>query len=157
MELPELVSVLNQVAHSSFLRSIGQKEHNLTVRITSFSYKKGIPQDPSGNGGGFVFDCRAIHNPGKYPEFKTLTGKDAEVQHFLEDKSEMPGFLQAIKVLIDQSVKKYIARGFSHLSVNFGCTGGQHRSVFAAEILARHLKNNFPVNVILVHRELEQG
>ncbi len=157
VELPELVSVLNQVAHSSFLRSIGQKEHNLTVRITSFSYKKGIPQDPSGNGGGFVFDCRAIHNPGKYPEFKTLTGKDAEVQHFLEDKSEMPGFLQAIKVLIDQSVKKYIARGFSHLSVNFGCTGGQHRSVFAAEILARHLKNNFPVNVILVHRELEQG
>ncbi|HNZ68843.1 MAG: RNase adapter RapZ [Bacteroidota bacterium] len=157
VELPELVSVLNQVAHSSFLRSIGQKEHNLTVRITSFSYKKGIPQDPSGNGGGFVFDCRAIHNPGKYPEFKTLTGQDAEVQHFLEDKSEMPGFLQAIKVLIDQSVKKYIARGFSHLSVNFGCTGGQHRSVFAAEILARHLKNNFPVNVILVHRELEQG
>ncbi len=157
VELPELVNVLNLVAHSSFLRSIGQKEHHLTVRITSFSYKKGIPPDPSGNGGGFVFDCRAIHNPGKYPEFKIQTGKDPAVQHFLEEKSEMPGFLQGVTTLVEQSVKKYIERGFSHLAVNFGCTGGQHRSVFAAEKLAAHLTNNFPVNVVLVHRELGIG
>ena len=155
VELPELTKVLHLVTQSAFLRSIGKKEHNLTVRITSFSYKKGLPADPSGNGGGFIFDCRAIHNPGKYPEFKLLNGMDAPVAQFLEDKSEMPGFLQLVTSLIDQSVKKYIDRGFSHLSVSFGCTGGQHRSVYAAEKLAAHLKNNFPVNVVLTHREME--
>ncbi len=155
VELPELTKVLHEVASSPFLRSIGQKEHTLTVRVTSFSYKKGLPADPSGNGGGFIFDCRAIHNPGKYLEYKTLTGKETPVQQFLEDKSEMPGFLTLVTSLVEQSVKKYIDRGFSHLSVSFGCTGGQHRSVYAAEKLAAQLKNNFPVNVVLIHRELE--
>jgi aminoglycoside/choline kinase family phosphotransferase len=153
VELPELVRVLKAVAGSSFLRSIGQVHHNLTVRITSFSYKKGIPVDPSGNGGGFVFDCRAINNPGRHAEFKPLTGKDQLVRQFLEEKSEMKHFLSAVKLLVDQSVKNYIDRGFSNLAVNFGCTGGRHRSVYAAEMLAEHIRNNFPVNVVLVHNE----
>lgn len=153
VELPELTKVLKAVTGSTFLRSIGQVPHNLTVRISSFSYKKGIPADPSGNGGGFVFDCRAINNPGRYPEFKPLTGKDLPVQQFLEEKSEMKQFLNAVMLLVDQSVKNYIDRGFTHLAVNFGCTGGRHRSVYAAEKLAEHIKNNFPVNVVLNHVE----
>jgi aminoglycoside/choline kinase family phosphotransferase len=154
VDFPELIKVLDLVSHSSFLRSIGQKEHTLTVRITSFSYKKGIPADPSGNGGGFVFDCRGIHNPGRYPEYKTLTGMDLSVQQFLEDKSEMPVYIQTAISMVEQSVKAYLKRGFTNLSVNFGCTGGQHRSVYAAEKLADHLTKNFQVNVVLYHREM---
>jgi aminoglycoside/choline kinase family phosphotransferase len=156
VELPELTRVLTAVSESSFLRSIAQEPHNLTLRINSFSYKKGIPVDPSGNGGGFVFDCRAINNPGRIAEYKPLTGKDLEVQQFLEEKSEIKQFLNGVILLVDQSVKNYIDRGFSHLSVNFGCTGGRHRSVYAAEKLANHVRNNFPVNVVLVHTEQEK-
>jgi aminoglycoside/choline kinase family phosphotransferase len=157
VELPELVNVLYLLTQSETLKLIGQSRAKLTVTITSFSYKKGIPDDPSGNGGGFVFDCRAVNNPGRYPEFKFLSGKDPEVQQFLRDNSEMKWFLKPVKTLVEQSVKNYLERGFTHLSVSFGCTGGQHRSVFAAEKLALHLRNNFNVNVVLVHREQQNG
>ncbi len=153
VKLPELFKVLKAVTGSDFLKSISLVDDRLTVRISSFSYKRGIPKDPSGNGGGFVFDCRAIHNPGRYLEYKHLTGKDPEVQKFLEEKSTMAGFLAPVFSLVSHSVEVYSSRGFSHLCVSFGCTGGQHRSVYAAEKLAEYLKNNYPVMVVLKHIE----
>lgn len=155
VKVPELMKVLKAVTESSFLRSISPVNDRLTVRVSSFSFKKGIPKDPSGNGGGFVFDCRAIHNPGKYAEYKHLTGKDPQVQQFLEEKSTMADFLDPVFKLVSHSVEVYSLRGFSHLCVSFGCTGGQHRSVYAAEKLAEYLKNNFPVEVVLQHVEQE--
>jgi aminoglycoside/choline kinase family phosphotransferase len=157
VNVPELMKVLKAVTESSFLRSISPVNDRLTVRVSSFSYKKGIPKDPSGNGGGFVFDCRAIHNPGKYAEYKHLTGKDPQVQQFLEEKSTMADFLEPVFKLVSHSVEVYLLRGFSHLSVSFGCTGGQHRSVYAAEKLAGYLKNNYPVEVVLQHVEQEKN
>lgn len=151
--LPELLKVLKAVTQSTFLKSISPVNDRLTVRVSSFSYKKGIPKDPSGNGGGFVFDCRAIHNPGKYLEYKHLTGKDPLVQQFLEEKSTIADFLEPVFSLVSNSVEVYSLRGFSHLCVSFGCTGGQHRSVYAAEKLAEFLKNNYPVEVVLQHIE----
>jgi len=156
VKLPELFKVLKAVTESVFLKTISPSNDRLTVRVSSFSYKKGIPHDPSGNGGGFVFDCRAIHNPGRYLEYKHLTGKDPQVQEFLEEKSTIVGFMASATSLVSQSVEVYLSRGFSHLCVSFGCTGGQHRSVYAAEKMAEYLKNNYPVTVVLQHIEQDK-
>lgn len=126
----------------------------LEVKICSFSFKKGIPQDISGNGGGYVFDCRSIHNPGRYEPYKKLTGRDEPVIRFLEDDGEILTFLDHVYGIVDPHVETYSRRGFTSLMVSFGCTGGQHRSVYCAEHLARHLAEKYPeIRVKLCHRE----
>jgi RNase adaptor protein for sRNA GlmZ degradation len=123
----------------------------LVVKINSFSYKKGLPVDESENGGGFVFDMRGILNPGRFDEYKTFCGKDKCVIDFLEQRTKMQDFLNSVFDLVDISVEDYLKRGFKNLMINFGCTGGQHRSVYAAEQTARHLKNKYKVKVELNH------
>jgi aminoglycoside/choline kinase family phosphotransferase len=123
----------------------------LVVRISSFSYKNGIPPDATPNGGGFVFDCRGILNPGRQQIFKTRTGRDKDVKDFLEQQTKMLDFLNGVFTLTDIAVEDYIKRGFSNLMISFGCTGGQHRSVYAADALARHLRNKFRVNITVNH------
>lgn len=125
----------------------------LKVLVYSFSYKRGIPEDPSGNGGGYVFDCRGVHNPGRYEQYKPLTGLDEGVIRFLEDNGEIFRFLENIYALADAHVARYIERGFSHLMFSCGCTGGRHRSVYSAQHLAEHIAKKFGVEVELIHRE----
>ncbi|MFO8001681.1 MAG: RNase adapter RapZ [Marinilabilia sp.] len=154
IKLPALMKALEQVTRSTELQKISQPV-TLTVSINSFSYKRGVPIDYSGHGGGFVFDCRCIHNPGKYEEYKDKTGHDPEVIAFFEKEDEMDTFLQNVYALADQSVSKYLERGFKHLMFNFGCTGGQHRSVYCAEKLAMYLKKKYAININLKHQEIE--
>lgn len=125
----------------------------LVVTIYSFSFKRGIPADETGNGGGYVFDCRSTHNPGKYDEYKALTGLDQPVIDFLEKDGEILTFLNSVYALVDHHVERFLERGFDHLQVAFGCTGGQHRSVYCAEHLALHLKEKYNVQIELIHRE----
>lgn len=128
----------------------------LTVTVSSFSYKQGLPTDSSGNGGGFIFDCRALPNPGRYAEYKTYTGKDRPVIEFLQREPAVDRFLDHVKALVGQSVEKYLERNFTSLQVSFGCTGGQHRSVYCAEQLAAWLTATYPCSVALRHREQDR-
>jgi aminoglycoside/choline kinase family phosphotransferase len=158
-EVPEFERVLNLIVEDHIIERFIPARSNastpLVVHINSFSYKKQIPPDTGGNGGGFVFDCRAILNPGRLDVFKSKTGRDKEVKDFLEQQTKMPEYLNSVFDLVDISVEDYIHREFKNLMVNFGCTGGQHRSVYAADALARHLRNKFGVTVEVHHIEQE--
>ena len=157
IQLPEFDRLLNLVVSDEIIDRFQPVQADegtpLVVHINSFSYRKGIPPEVGGTGGGFVFDCRGLLNPGRFEEYKQLTGRDKSVQDFLEQKSKIAEFLNSIYTIVDISVEDYIKRGFEHLQVSFGCTGGQHRSVFAADSLARHLRNKFKVKIELNHVE----
>ncbi|MBR5102077.1 MAG: phosphotransferase, partial [Muribaculaceae bacterium] len=152
VDYPYLNEVLTRLVNMSQFTDELQK-HALTVKVMSFAYKKGIPNDASGNGGGYVFDLRAVNNPGKYERYKPYNGNDEQVIKFLEDDGEILTYLDHAYALVDSSVKRYMERGFTNLMVCFGCTGGQHRSVYCAQHLAEHVNKKFNVKVELVHRE----
>lgn len=127
---------------------------SLTIDIHSFSYKKGgIPKDETGNGGGFAFDCRGILNPGRIEEYKAQTGCDIGVQEFLETKTEMPKFLSLVKEIVSINIDNYLERNFEHLQINFGCTGGQHRSVYCAEKTAAFIREKYPQATVRIHHD----
>jgi RNase adaptor protein for sRNA GlmZ degradation len=142
---------------SEKLQSIASSAENLKVRIFSFSFHREMPTDESGNGGGFVFDGRSLPNPGREEQFRTLTGRDPEVIEYLNRQESVHQFLSSVLSLVDRSVTSYQSRGFKNLMVSFGCTGGQHRSVYLAEQLARHLRGASGVEVVLHHVELEKS
>lgn len=151
-EYPYLMKVLKDMSELKQFKDV-HLHRPLVVTVYSFSYKKGIPHDISGNGGGYVFDCRAVNNPGKYERFYSMTGLDEPVIQFLENDGEILKFLDSAYSMVDASVKRYKERGFTSLMVSFGCTGGQHRSVYSAQKMAEHINAKFGVEVDLVHRE----
>ena len=160
VKLPELFKCLELIVKSEQFEGFDKKKYAdspLTIKVNSFSYlKTGYPPDPSKNGGGFVFDCRFIENPGRYDEYKRLTGRDKPVIDFLKINGQMDNFLQNVFGIVDKAVETYLERQFESLMVNFGCTGGQHRSVYAADQLAKHLADKFGVRVALQHIEQEK-
>ena len=155
IELPALMAAFTSMLASGTLQDVAAESDNLTVRITSFSFHRGMPKDDSGHGGGFVFDTRSLPNPGREEYFKPLTGKDAPVAEYLNQHDSVRQYLASVLSLVDASIHNYQERGFKHLAVSFGCTGGQHRSVYLAEQLASHVRGRKGVDVVLSQRELE--
>jgi aminoglycoside/choline kinase family phosphotransferase len=153
--LPALLEAFHSMLASEKLQGLASEADNLVVRIVSFSFHRGLPKDESGNGGGFVFDGRSLPNPGREERFKPLNGRDAAVIDYLNQQPSVHQFLAGVMSLVDASVSNYKQRGFKHLMVSFGCTGGQHRSVYLAEQLAKHLQSA-GVETVLEHRELER-
>lgn len=151
--LPEIERIAKNLSKSEWADKFELPADQLTIRITSFSYKKGIPADPSENGGGFVFDCRGLPNPGRYAEYRRLSGLDNDVVDYLEKYDEVKNFQENVQQITRISIVEYQKRGFNHLCVNFGCTGGQHRSVYNAQKFSTWVENNFPVKVVLIHNE----
>jgi hypothetical protein len=149
---PELKRVCSCVCTDK--RFAKKTEDGLRVTVFSFSYKKGYPADFTGNGGGFMFDCRGMHNPGRYAEYKSLTGRDKPVIDFLEERGEVQEFVENAVKIVSPSIEIYLRRGFSNLQIGFGCTGGQHRSVYCAERTAQVIAEKFPsAHIVLIHRE----
>ena len=159
VSLPELGLVAMRLASSlQSAQDAATAADCLTIDVQSFSFKQGLPDDPSGNGGGHIFDCRALPNPGRYPEYKAYTGADSPVADFLQSQPAVEEFLSHARAIVAQSVDCYLERRFSHLSVAFGCTGGQHRSVYCAAQLAAWLRQAYPqCHVLLRHREQEKN
>jgi aminoglycoside/choline kinase family phosphotransferase len=154
--LPALMEALGSLSASEKLQRLAAPENVLTVRIFSFSFHREMPKDEWGNGGGFVFDARSLPNPGREERFRLLTGKDMAVKEYLEEKDSVGDFFEHAQALVDESVTAYQRRGFQNLMVSFGCTGGQHRSVYLAEQLAKHLRGNAGVTAVVRHVELEK-
>ncbi|MFI5131054.1 MAG: phosphotransferase [Chitinophagales bacterium] len=155
ISVPEFKKVLDMCVTDEIIKQFTPTQAtdrtSLVVKINSFSYRKGIPKDETSNGGGFVFDCRGLLNPGRIEEFKTQHGRDKAVKDYLEQQTHMLNYLNSVFDLVDMTVEDYIKRDFESLMVSFGCTGGQHRSVYAADALARHLRNKFKVKIELKH------
>ncbi|MBQ3622662.1 MAG: phosphotransferase [Bacteroidaceae bacterium] len=148
-DFPVLQNIISKVVELP--RFVREDTGELVVDVFSFSYHRGIPEDYSGNGGGFVFDCRAIHNPGRYEPYKNLNGMDAPVIKFLEEESDIKSYLDNVYSLVDNMVDNYMQRGFTHVQICFGCTGGQHRSVYCAEHTAKHIAQKFHIKVNVNH------
>lgn len=155
--VPTLLDAFTRMIGSPKLQAIASDSNELVVRVNSFSFHRGWPKDETGHGGGFVFDCRSLPNPGREERFKTQTGKDAAVMEYLNQQESVHQFLASVMSLVDASVSNYRQRGFKNLMVSFGCTGGQHRSVYLAEQLAKHLRAHNGVEVVVRHRELESA
>jgi aminoglycoside/choline kinase family phosphotransferase len=154
--LPTLTAAFHSMLASEKLQGLASDADNLVVRIFSFSFHRGLPKDESGNGGGFIFDGRSLPNPGREERFKKLTGRDAPVIDYLNQQESVHQFLASVMSLVDASVNNYLRRGFKNLMVSFGCTGGQHRSVYLAEQVGKRLQGRNGVEVVLRHRELER-
>jgi len=160
IKIPHLIKVLSTLEDAPELKQFGdtrKQNDKLVIEINSFSYRRGIPIDQSEHGGGFVFDCRAIHNPGRYKEFQDLTGNDREVIEFLQEQSEAEQFIHNTLEIVKSSIEVYLQRKFTNLMVNFGCTGGQHRSVFCANRMREMLLQEFgdSIEILVFHREQE--
>jgi len=157
-DIPHLHHVFENLINSEEFKMYGDKlipNNKLSITISSFSYKREIPIDLADNGGGYVFDCRGLNNPGRHLEFKHLTGRDKEVKIFLEENSDVKEFMNHIYPIVDSTIEAYLERGFKNLMINFGCTGGQHRSVYCADKMFEHLKSKYDINIFLSH--IEQG